>query len=272
MQGDVGAGGGVGGGGEIVGVGFTLHLEHRHGDLNRQLGFGGEPFGCRPAVHHLPGPGVGGGQLQHVVVGVVDEQGAAQAAGGLGGDAGIGAGQQGNQGGDVVAADHRGQQPHRCDRAQQGAGGAALGDRAQPGGLDVGGLIHPRRDPLAQQLQQEGLFAGGGLLQQFGEGLGLGCRQGQGRHPQGCALGRGGAIGGQQLGGDEGGGHSFGLSAWQWSHFPLWSAPALVAMATGWRRAGAEGPGAAGAPTSAPARGNPFPASASGQTDSAPPC
>src|SRR5690606_2419836 len=51
MQRDVGTGGGVGGGGEIVGVGFTGDLEDRDGQALGQLGAGSEPFAVGPALH-----------------------------------------------------------------------------------------------------------------------------------------------------------------------------------------------------------------------------
>ena len=206
MQGDVRPGGGVGGGGEVVGVGLALHLEHGDRDLGGQLRLGGEPFGGGPAIDHPLGTGVAGRQLDHVVEGVVDEHRAAEALGGGGGHHGIGAGQQLDQRAHVVAADHGGQQAGGFQGAHQGAAGLAAGDGREPAGLHVGGLIHPRRDAFAEQLQQEGFFAGRRRGQQLGEGLGLGRTQGQGRHPQGLAFGGGGAVGGQQFGGGDGGG------------------------------------------------------------------
>ena len=140
------------------------------------------------------------------MVGVVDQKGAAQAAGGLGGDRGIGAGEQLDQGAHVVAADHGGQQSGGLQGAHQGAGGRALGHATEPARLDVGRFIHARRDAFAQKVEQEGLFAGGGLLQQLGQGLRLGGGQRQGRHAEGFP-GRGGLpVGGQQLGGRQGSG------------------------------------------------------------------
>jgi hypothetical protein len=64
VQRDVGTGGGVGGWGEVVGVGLAVHLEDGDGDLRRQLGLGGEPFGIGPAVDDLFGLGLLVGQLQ----------------------------------------------------------------------------------------------------------------------------------------------------------------------------------------------------------------
>jgi hypothetical protein len=57
---------------------------------------------------------------------------------------------QGDQGADVVPADHGDEQAHRLQGVHQGAGAAALGHGAQQAGLHVGRLIHPRRDALAQ--------------------------------------------------------------------------------------------------------------------------
>jgi len=199
----------VGGGGEVVGVGFPLHLEHRDGDRLRQLRLDGEPLGGGPGIDHLLGVGVGFGQLQHIVEGVVDQQGAAQARGCLGGDGGIAVAQQFDQGAHVVAADHGGHQAGGLDRAHQGAGGGAPGHGAQPAGLHVGRLIHAGGDPLAEQVQQKGLLAGGGALQQLGEGLGLGGGEGQRRYAERLAFCGGLAVADQQVGiGGRGGHHA----------------------------------------------------------------
>jgi hypothetical protein len=50
-----------GAGDKVVRVRLTRHLEHRHGDLLRNLGTAGEPFGVGPRFHHsnrvfVPGP------------------------------------------------------------------------------------------------------------------------------------------------------------------------------------------------------------------------
>ena len=142
--------------------------------------------------------GVGGRQLEHLVVSVVNQQGLAEARGRGRGDRLVGAAQQLDQGADVVAADHGGQQPDRLHRADQGAGGLGLGHRQQPAGLDVGGFINAWRDALAEQFQHKGFFASGGRRQQFGQGAGLSGCQRQGRHSQGRALGSGDAVLGQK--------------------------------------------------------------------------
>jgi len=67
--------------------------------------------------------------------------------------------------------------------AQQRAGRPRPGRRrSKPGGLDIRRLIHPRWNPLAEQIEQHGVLAGGGLLQQGRQGRGLGAgerRRGQ---------------------------------------------------------------------------------------------
>ena len=173
MQRDVRTRGGVGGRGEIVGVGFPLHLEHRDGDRLGQLGLGREPLRCCPAIDHLLGVAVTGGQLEDVVVSVVNQQGAAQAFGRRGGQAVVAVAEQPDQGRHVVAANHRGQQPGGLQRAHQGAAAPAFGHGTEPVGFDIGRFIHTRWNAFAEQMQQRLLLPAGRCFQQFCEGFGL---------------------------------------------------------------------------------------------------
>ena len=150
MQRDVRTRGGVGGRGEIVGVGFAFHLEHRDGDRLGQLRLGGKPFRCSPAVDHLLGVAVLGGQLEDVVVGVVNQQGATETLGSGGGEGAVAVAQQPDQGRHVVAANHRGQQSGGFQRAHQGAAAPAFGHSAEPIGFDIGRFIHTRWNPFTQ--------------------------------------------------------------------------------------------------------------------------
>ena len=201
VQRDVRAGGGVGRGGEVIGVGLAFHLEDRDRDLGGQLGLGGEPLGIGPAVDHPLGLGVAGGQLEDVVVGVVDEQGAAEARCGRFSDGGVPVGEQLDEGADVVAADHRGQQLDRLDGLDQGAAGFALGHGTQPVGLDVGRFIHARGDALGEEMQQKLFFTGGRCLEEFSQGLGFSGCQRQGGDPLGFSLRSGGAVVGKEAAG-----------------------------------------------------------------------
>ena len=106
MHGNVRPRCGVGGGGEVVGVGFAFNLEHRHGDALGQFRFGSEPFGGGPAVHHLLGEAVAVRQLHHFIEGVVDQQDAAEAGGSTGRQFGVAVFQQLDQSGHVVTAHH----------------------------------------------------------------------------------------------------------------------------------------------------------------------
>ena len=71
VQGDIRARPGIGGGGQIVSVGFTGHLEH--GELDR-LGHcrpTGEPLAIGPGLHHRTGVGIAlVGQLGHIMEGL----------------------------------------------------------------------------------------------------------------------------------------------------------------------------------------------------------
>ena len=72
---------GMGGWGEVVGVGFSVHLEHGHGDRFGKLGPCCEPFRSCPTIDHLLGEAIADGQVHHFIEGVLDQQRAAQALG-----------------------------------------------------------------------------------------------------------------------------------------------------------------------------------------------
>ena len=185
MQGDVRSGRGVGGGREVVGVGFTFDLEHRHGDALSQLWLGCEPLGCSPAVDHLLGERVAVRQLHHFIEGVVNEQDAAEAVGSAGRQFGIAVFQQLDQSGHVVAAHHRSKQLGGVQRRHQGAADIALGHCAEPGGFDIGRFVHTRRDAFTQKMQKGVVFSAWRVLQQFGQPLRLLGSQSQSRNALG---------------------------------------------------------------------------------------
>ena len=185
MQGDVRPGRGVGGGREVVGVGFTLDFEHRHGDALSEFRLGGEPLGCSPAVDHLLGERVAVRQLHHFIEGVINEQDAAEAVGGAGRQFGIAVFQQLDQSGHVVTAHHRSQQLGGVQRRHQWAADIALGHCAEPGGFDVGRFVHTRRDAFTQKMQQGVVFPAWRVLQQFGQPLRLLSSQSQSRNALG---------------------------------------------------------------------------------------
>jgi hypothetical protein len=56
-----------------------------------------------------------------------------------------------------------------CLRSISGAAGLAFHDRAEKGRFDVGGLVDAGRHAVADQVEQEGLFAGRRVLQQLHE-------------------------------------------------------------------------------------------------------
>jgi hypothetical protein len=74
-------------------------------------------------------------------------------------------------------------------REIEGAGFLALGDFRQEGGLDLGGVIHAGRYAVGDEVDQEGLFALGRILQQGDQFFGLLGGEGQRRDAEGGALG-----------------------------------------------------------------------------------
>ena len=73
VQGNVGAAPGIPGGRKVIRIDLAFHLEHLDPDAFRQLGSPGEPGGSSPILQHLPGSGMGIGQGQHLVEGIVDQ-------------------------------------------------------------------------------------------------------------------------------------------------------------------------------------------------------
>ena len=76
VQGNVRARPGIGGRGEIVGIGFPGDLEHHDAGRLGHLGAAGEPLGLGPGLHDRAGIVVAAaGELFHVVEGVEHQQG-----------------------------------------------------------------------------------------------------------------------------------------------------------------------------------------------------
>lgn len=150
---DIGARGGVGGGRQVVRVGFAGYLEDRDGQALRHFRTAGEPFGIGPALQHRLGVGVALVRLLlDVVEGVEHQQGLLQRVCGDGADLGVV--QQLHQRADVVAAEHRAQQFGRLGAVDQGTRFGAEGHGGQVRGLDLGGVVHAGGHAVGQQLQQ----------------------------------------------------------------------------------------------------------------------
>ena len=208
MQGDVRAGGGVGGRGEVVGVGLARYLEDGDfldgGDFRAR----GEPFGVGPGLQDRPGVAAAlVGEGLHVMEVVEDEQGLFEAGGGDRADLGVG--EQVDQRFDVVAAEHGAEEFGGFLAGDEGAGLLASSDFSEEGGFDLGSVVNPGRDALAQEFDQRRAFAGRRGLQQRDEFGGLSGRQRQGRNAQSSALGNMGAVGFQ---------HGRVLSGWSCLH------------------------------------------------------
>src|SRR5690554_5728358 len=165
VQWDVRSGPGIRCRGQVVGVGFTSHLEHHHLGAFGNLFLAGEPFGVGPGLNNSFGDGVAGVHLfLHVVEGVKHQQGFLQLfASQLGQFAVV---QQFNQGLDVVTALHHAQQLHSIFFADQRGSGFALGDGRQERGLNVGGFVYAWRNAVFQQVNQGFFFTGRRVLQQ----------------------------------------------------------------------------------------------------------
>jgi len=73
----------------------------------------------------------------------------------------------------IIAADHGAENFHGVPLADQGRAGFAGQNPAQEIGLDFGGRINARRDPLLEQFQQKFFLAGRRRLQQLAQFFGL---------------------------------------------------------------------------------------------------
>ena len=188
VQRDVGAAPGIGRGRQVVGVGFTGHLEDGDGDLFLDFGAAGEPLGIGPALHDFFGLGVARlGFFGDVVEEVEHQEGFLQAFGGH--SSHFGAVEQFDQGVHVVTAHHGAQQLGGLGFGDQAHADFAVRDRGQKGGLDFGSVVHARWHAVGQEVQQESVFACGRVfdqLDQFGGLLGI---QRQWRNAKGCAFG-----------------------------------------------------------------------------------
>jgi hypothetical protein len=153
----------------------------------------GEPLAVGPALQHAPGVGVAlVGKVLDVVEEVEDQQGFLQS---LGGDRRRRAGEQVDQGLDVVTAKHGAEQFGRLLLRDQCTRFFALGDPGQELGLDLGGVVDAGRHTVGDQLKQVRFFADRRVLQQSDEFLGLPGSQRQRRNAKRSTLGNMGTIG-----------------------------------------------------------------------------
>ena len=101
--------------------------------------------------------------------GVEHEEGLGETVrGGFGELGGI---ERGDEGLDVVAALHGTEDLDRLEGGDERGLGLALDDGGEPASLDVGRLVHARRDAVLEEVEEHGLFAGGGTLE-LGDELG----------------------------------------------------------------------------------------------------
>ena len=154
---DVGAAPGVGGRGQVVGVGLAGDLEDGQREALGHLGAAGEPLGLGPGLQHRLGVGVARvGLGLHLGEGVEDQQGLLQALGGQGAHLGIV--QQVDEGLHVEAAEHGAQQLRGLLARDQGDLLGALGHAGQEGGLHPGGVIHAGGHAVDEEVQEESLL------------------------------------------------------------------------------------------------------------------
>mmetsp|Transcript_29766 Transcript_29766/g.65014 ORF Transcript_29766/g.65014 Transcript_29766/m.65014 type:complete len:625 (-) Transcript_29766:76-1950(-) len=154
VEGDVGAGPGVGRGREVVRVGLARHLEHRHRDLLRHVRLRQEPLRVRPRLHHLLGGGVATlGLGLDVVEGVEHQEAVLELLGSDGRQLGVVQGV--DQGLDVVSTLHGPKELDSLLGGKERRLSRALGHRGQKASLDVRGVIHAGGDAGGQQLLDE---------------------------------------------------------------------------------------------------------------------
>ncbi len=97
--------------------------------------------------------------------GVEHQQGVLELLAGFLGKLGIV--EQFDQSGDVVATLHGAQQLDGMHLVDERRFGFALGQGGQETGLDIGGLVHPGRNAVGQQIEDSLFFSGGRRLEQF---------------------------------------------------------------------------------------------------------
>ena len=154
VHGDVGTGGGIRRGRQIIGIGFAGHLEHGNRQRCRHFRLAGEPLSIGPALQHGLCIGIAGlGFFLHIVEGIEHQQGVLQCIGC--GDTNFSIVQQLHQGRDVVATQHGAQQFGGAGASDQRVLLAAKCNRRQIRRLDLGGIVHAGRHAIDQQLKQK---------------------------------------------------------------------------------------------------------------------
>mmetsp|Transcript_6330 Transcript_6330/g.20377 ORF Transcript_6330/g.20377 Transcript_6330/m.20377 type:complete len:373 (-) Transcript_6330:29-1147(-) len=180
VQGDVGPGPSIGSGGKVVGVGLAGNLEDGHRDLLQHLAPGCEPLCVGPRLDHLLCLGVASLHLLLHVEECIEHKD----------DILEGLGrcirqvrliQCTHEVLHVVATLHLPEQLHGLLRTDERRARLPTDDGAQKLRLGVGGVVHPRRHPVGDEVHEEVLLPGGRLLQQLRDGDGLGHVEGQ-RH------------------------------------------------------------------------------------------
>ena len=191
MQRNVGATPGVRRRRQVVGIGFSVDLEHR--DVQRRGDFlaRSEPLGFGPGAKDRLGVlAAGVRQPLHLVEGVEDQQGLLQALGRDGADLGVS--EKPDERLDVEAAEHRAQEFSGAGTRDQSDFLLAFGDAGEEFGLDARGRIDARRHAVDQEIDEEFRLAGRRRAQQVEKRLRLLGRQRQRRDAErgtfGCVL------------------------------------------------------------------------------------
>ena len=140
--------------------------------LSAKRRLAGEPLGIRPGLHQLLGVGIAGLHfLRHIMEGIEDQRGVRQRLHRIRRQGGVV--QQFNQRAHVIAAEHGAQHLYRVLPADQRRLDLAMRQIGEEGRLDVSGLVHPGRNAVLEQVEQEIVFAGRRCFQQFHQGGGL---------------------------------------------------------------------------------------------------
>ena len=169
VQGNIRAAPGVWSRRQVVSIDFARHFENAYGNAFRHFRAAGEPFAIGPALQDLLGVLVTlVGLLLDIMELVEHQQRLLQTGRGHAGNFGVI--QQLNQRADVVTTQHGAQQFGGIGPTDQRAFLAAVRHSREVTRFDLGGVIHTRRHPVADEFQQKLPFAiqrAAGIFQQL---------------------------------------------------------------------------------------------------------
>ena len=153
---------------KVIGIGFAWHLVDTDRQDFRQLGLVDEPLGISPGLQQRLGVAIARlGTLFHIVERVEHEQGVGKLFRCQRGKCRVI--QKLYQRHDVVTTQHGAKQSHCQGLVDDGGGGTAVGDCGQEARLYVSRFVHACWYAIGNQIEDEGFFPFGRVLQQFDE-------------------------------------------------------------------------------------------------------